>query len=86
MMSTSLGTPLYPYFLDNFALSSFKDTFSLASCAFISSAAIEEVTRSRISAWDGPNGDVSQRDDNRLASIEYLLACPLDGCSRMETR
>jgi len=66
MMSTSLGTPLYPNFLDILALSSFKDTLSLASCAFISSAAIEEVTRSRISACDGPNDCVSGLDDDEL--------------------
>lgn len=67
MMSTSLGTPLYPNFLDILALSSFKDTLSFASCAFISSAAIEEVTRSRISACDGPNNYcISRLDDDEL--------------------
>lgn len=56
MMSTSLGTPPYPNFLLNFERISFRETDWLASCALISSAAIPEVTRRSISAWDGPNG------------------------------
>jgi hypothetical protein len=56
MMSTSLGTPPYPNFLLNFERISFRETDWLASCALMSSAAIPEVTRRSISAWDGPDG------------------------------
>lgn len=54
MMSTSLGTPPKLNFFDILARSSFRETDSLASCDLMSSAAIAEVTRSRISACDGP--------------------------------
>lgn len=54
MMSTSLGTPPKPNFFDILARSSFRETDSLASCDLINSAAIAEVTRSKISACDGP--------------------------------
>lgn len=54
MMSTRRGTPPNPNFLLIFALSSFSETIWFASWAFMSSAAIPEVTRSKISACDGP--------------------------------
>jgi hypothetical protein len=56
MISTSLGTPPYPNFLLNFERISFRETDWLASCALMSSAAIPEVTRRSVSAWDGPDG------------------------------
>jgi len=56
IISTSLGTPPYPNFLLNFERISFKETDWLASCALMSSAAIPEVTRRSVSAWDGPDG------------------------------
>ena len=56
MISTSLGTPPYPCFLLSFARISFKETDWFPSYAFMSSAAIPEVTRRSISAWEGPVG------------------------------
>lgn len=56
MISTSLGTPPNPCFLLSLARISFRETDSFASYAFMSSAAIPEVTRRRSSAWEGPVG------------------------------
>lgn len=54
MMSTNLGTPPYEYFLLIFRRISFNETLWLSSWALMSSAAIPDVTRRRVSAWDGP--------------------------------
>ena len=63
MISTSLGTPPKPYFLLIFARSSFKDTVWFASWALMSSAAIPEVTRKRVSACEGPVNSQSRATD-----------------------
>ena len=56
MISTSLGTPPNPYFLLIFARMMFRETLSPVLWALMSSAAIPEVTRRRVSAWEGPGG------------------------------
>jgi hypothetical protein len=54
MMSTSLGMPPKPCFLDMRARISLRETEVLALWALMSSAAMPEVTRSSCSACDGP--------------------------------
>lgn len=56
IMSTSRGTPPNPYFLLILARMTFSETLSPALCALMSSAAMPEVTRRRVSAWEGPGG------------------------------
>ena len=54
MISTNLGTPPNPYFLEACARRTFKEIVVLDSCAFMREDAMWDVVRRRSSAWEGP--------------------------------
>lgn len=79
MMSTNLGTPPYEYFLLIFRRISFNETLWLSSWALMSSAAIPDVTRRRVSAWDGPifPGMSDQQGDSvQFTDLQSLFVVP----------